>query len=67
MDTRDKTGASAILYASIVGDKKIVELLIKYGADVNIKDVGGKSPLSEATQFQNKEVIEVLQAAGAKQ
>jgi len=49
--------------AAMGGHKEIVELLILKGADVNAKSVHGLTPLRET---HNREVIEVLNANGAK-
>jgi len=45
----------------------IFAALINAGADVNVRDVWGQTPLSQATLVStNPAVMEVLIAAGAK-
>jgi ankyrin repeat protein len=42
------------------GDKAIVELLLQYGAQPDLKDGGGQTPLSRATDADNVMVVELL-------
>ena len=48
------------------GHKEIVELLIAKGADVNAKDVDGKTPLDKAIMFRNDEIADLLRKDGGK-
>ena len=61
----DVAGWAAIHYAASNGNKKMIEFLIKNGADVNAVTADGKTPLSLAGTSQ-PEIIEILKAAGAK-
>jgi len=45
------------------GNKEIVELLISKGADLNIKDRDGRTPLYWA---RNKDLVDLLMKHGAK-
>jgi ankyrin repeat protein len=59
-------GYSALGLA-IQGDRvEMVRMLIAKGAQVNAKDVQGRTPLVMAAPRQNKEIIELLKAAGAR-
>ena len=45
--------------------KEITELLLSKGADVNIKDIQGKTALIFAATYGNKEIVELLLSNGA--
>ena len=64
---RDHTGASALHLAVAVEHKEITELLLKNGADINIKarDQYGGTPLHWAAFLGNKRMAEMLVEAGA--
>lgn len=53
--------------AAFVGHKDVVELLIARGADVNIRDRGGRTALRWAKHGRNKEIVELLQKHGAEE
>ncbi|MFE4707311.1 ankyrin repeat domain-containing protein [Peribacillus simplex] len=64
-------GWTALLEAIILnnGDGKqqeTVQLLVDHGADVNIPDNGGMSPLQHAREKGFKEIEQILLSAGAK-
>ena len=64
--SRDKYGGTPLHFSATFGRKKICELLIANGADVNAKD--GESmmtPLLGAAAKGHKEIIELLIAKGA--
>jgi ankyrin repeat protein len=46
-------------------DRKFVELLIANGADVNIKDNNGETPLDLALNNNQIVIIQILQQQGA--
>jgi hypothetical protein len=52
------------------GSKKVIELLISKGADVNAKIVAGRkkgmTPLAIANMFSNKEIADLLRKHGGK-
>jgi len=43
----------------------VIEALIRNGADVNVKDEYGRTPLRRAAQFCQKKIVELLIANGA--
>jgi hypothetical protein len=62
---------TALLEAIILGDggprhTEVVRLLVEAGADVNLADGSGVSPLAHARQRGYTEMIEILQQAGAR-
>jgi ankyrin repeat protein/beta-lactamase regulating signal transducer with metallopeptidase domain len=44
-----QNGMTALHYAAMAGHADVVEVLIRYGADVNARDSSGKTPLMEAS------------------
>lgn len=67
----NKLGWTALLEAIILNDgnerqQKTIELLISHGADVNLADGDGVSPLSHAKNKGFKEIEQILVRAGAK-
>ncbi|WP_053070702.1 ankyrin repeat domain-containing protein [Halomonas sp. PR-M31] len=64
-------GGTALLEAIILGDGgprhiEIVELLVDAGADVNLADNDGTTPLQHAKARGYTEIAEILEKAGAK-
>ena len=51
--------------AAFEGNKEIVKLLIAHGADVNVQDNHGETPLQEAA-FIRRDIVELLKKHGAK-
>lgn len=67
----NRLGWTALIEAIILGDGSekyatIVMQLIKGGADVNLADAAGKSPLTLAKQKGYRNLIEILESSGAK-
>lgn len=71
VDHVNNLGWTALLEAVILGDggtshQEIVNLLIQYGADVNLADNDGVTPLQHAISRGYNEMAEALTAAGGK-
>ncbi len=52
--------------AADVGHVKVAALLIKHGADINIKNGGGKTPLDHARLANKNDIVSLLKKHGAK-
>jgi len=63
MSQKEKDGR--LLSASIKGNTKIADLLLKAGADVNAKDNDGWTTLMWALFNENMDMMELLLKAGA--
>jgi ankyrin repeat protein len=64
-------GWTALLEAIILSNggpthQRIIEILLQYGADVNLADKDGVTPLQHARQRGYREIIEMLEAAGGR-
>lgn len=63
-------GWTALLEAVLLGDggarhQQIVQLLVDYGADINIADGDGITPLEHAKRLQHIEMVHILEQASA--
>ena len=47
-------------------DMEIIELLINHGADVNVQDNDGNTPLNHAEWRKHREIIVLLKKHGAR-
>lgn len=64
-------GWTALMEAIVLNDggkkqQEMVQLLIDHGADVNIPDSEGKSPLYRAKERGYDEIVQILEKAGAR-
>ena len=71
IDHINNLGWTALLEAIILGDggprhTEVVRLLVEAGADVNLADSNGITPLAHARQRGYQQIIEILSAAGAR-
>ena len=66
-DVNDKTiyGVTALHEAAMFGHAKVVEILIRAGADINAKKDGEVTALHEAAMFGHTKVVGILIGAGA--
>jgi ankyrin repeat protein len=70
VDHVNRLGWTALLEAIILGDggprhTEVVRLLVEAGADVNLADGSGVTPLAHAQQRGFDEMTEILRQAGA--
>lgn len=63
--SRNELKAAPIQSAAAAGQAKIVDLLLKQGADPNIREQGGYTPLHAAAQNGDLETIRTLLYGGA--
>jgi ankyrin repeat protein len=71
IDHVNRLGWTALLEAIILSDggpthQEILKLLIDAGANVNLADRDGVTPLAHAEQRNYREMVELLKAAGAR-
>jgi uncharacterized protein len=71
VDHVNRLGWTALLEAIILGDggprhTEVVRLLVESGAEVNLADANGVSPLSHARRRGHAEIAAILEAAGAR-
>lgn len=64
-------GWTALMEAIVLNDggkrqQEMVQLLIDYGADVNLADFEGKTPLYRAKERGYEEIVRILENAGAR-
>jgi hypothetical protein len=66
IDSRDSSGRTALLLAVQSGRDAVVRALLARGADPNISDVYGETPLHAAIAGNHTEIAQVLRRAGAR-
>lgn len=64
-------GWTALLEAIILSNggpthQRIIEILLQHGADINLADKDGVTPLQHARQRGYQEIIEILEGAGGR-
>jgi len=63
---KSSKGATPLFYAVYGGHLEIVELLITRGGDVNAVYLNGNSVLDQAHDYDDQEMVELLEAHGAE-
>ena len=64
--TDEKTGSTVLYHAVYNGNFSVMQHLVEAGADVNIADYNGYTPLSVAAANNRLDIVEWLLAHGAK-
>jgi ankyrin repeat protein len=69
LNDADKHGYTPLLYASTVdfGDDRMVNLLLKAGADPTLRTKAGETPLSQAKRYHYAHIEAALEKAGARE
>ena len=65
LETRDRSGATALMYAASNGHVEATSLLIEEGAHVNAQDHLGRRALDYATVHPESGTFKILASAGA--
>lgn len=65
VNATDHERSSALQYAAVYGDVRLVDRLIELGAEFDTEDRKFRSPISEAAQREHWHVVERLLRAGA--
>ena len=65
LNLRTGLGETALHYLAVENYANAVQLLVDLGADINVRNNFGKSPLQEAIQVGATQTIAVLRRAGA--
>lgn len=60
IDRKDALGAAALSWAAGLGRLEVVEYLVKNGADVNVTNREGKTPLDDSLQPMNEQAAEFI-------
>ncbi|KHD88127.1 MAG: hypothetical protein OM95_11355 [Bdellovibrio sp. ArHS] len=71
LDHRNQLGWTALMEAVVLGDgsvryQEVVRILLEAGADPNISDVDGITPLAHARRKKLHKLVEILEIAKAK-
>ncbi len=64
VDQRDIDGNTLLHVATKIGSLGGVEILLDFGADINIKDKVGETPLHLAARNNDKEIFQLLLEGG---
>jgi Ankyrin repeats (3 copies) len=66
IDSRDADGRTALMLATLHGQINAVKLLLEHGADPNIADEHGTTPLRAAVDSNQSAIIAALKHVGAR-
>ncbi len=61
----DENGFTPLMYASIIGDVSIIEMLLDNGADVNAQNQSGATALMLAAKYNHMKTCKMLVQSGA--
>jgi ankyrin repeat protein len=61
VNQRNYQGANALTFAATFGHLEIAEMLLFKGADMNARDVRGKSPIDHAVIQENYEMVALME------
>jgi ankyrin repeat protein len=64
---RDGAGRTPLSVAAWCGHAQVAELLIDFGADINVQDRYGWTPLREAEVSNRRAVVDLLRQRGARE
>ena len=67
LNIRGQLGGTAIWWAARLGHYSMVEMLAGWGADMEIKDDNGSTPVSQAALNEKTSVVQLLIRLGACQ
>ena len=65
LETRDGSGATALMYTALNGHVEATSFLVEEGAQVNAQDNLGRRPLDYATVHPESGAFKILASAGA--
>ena len=66
IDSRDSSGRTALMLATVRGRVAAVGALLAYGADPNVADARGTTPLQAAVAGKQPAIVKALQRYGAR-
>ncbi|XP_058793280.1 serine/threonine-protein phosphatase 6 regulatory ankyrin repeat subunit B-like [Phymastichus coffea] len=61
----DEAGMSLLHWAASSGGTNVVEILLDYGAEINIRSIIGSTPLFESAKLQDSSITKILIDRGA--
>jgi len=64
-EVRDCDGLIGLIWASRAGNIKVAELLLQFGAKINVKDANGRTPLHHAVGYRKQDFIRFAVQKGA--
>jgi ankyrin repeat protein len=66
INSRDPLGRTALMLATQHGRAEVVASLLAHGADPNVPDARGTTPLQAATASEETAIVATLQRYGAR-
>ncbi|KAL3813293.1 hypothetical protein ACJIZ3_014561 [Penstemon smallii] len=66
-NVQDYDNRTALHLAASEGHASIVELLLAYNADVNLRDRWQKTPLADAKLYQHRDICRILEVNGGRE